>query len=161
MTDSIITGIEAIQAILAPALGISATALLLLGLQNRYSNVISRIRLLNDERRTYTIKIANKIDLDYNESTRNISVRNQIEKLFSRCKDVRNSILFIQGSILLFVLASVFIAINLFVSSGFMRTLPVMIFVLGMLFVLMGIIYSAKEVLNSYKIARIEVEAEE
>jgi hypothetical protein len=161
MTDSIITGIEAIQAILAPALGISATALLLLSLQNRFSSVINRIRLLNDERRTYNIRIANKVELDYNEKMRDISVRNQIERSFSRCRDVRNSILFIQGSILLFVLTSVFISINLFVSSGFLRIFPVIIFVAGMVFVLIGVMYSAKDVFNSYKIANIEVEAEE
>jgi len=161
MTDSIITGTEAIQAILAPALGISATALLLLGLQNRYSSVINRIRLLNDEKRLYTIKIAGKIELDFSEKARNISVRNQIEMLFARCRDVRNAIVLIQVSILLFVLTSVVIAVNLFISSGFTKNLPVIIFVIGMLFVLMGIIYSAKDVVNSYKVARIEVEAEE
>jgi hypothetical protein len=161
MTDSIITGIEAIQAILAPALGISATALLLLSLQNRFSSVINRIRLLNDERRTYNIRIANKVELDYNEKMRDISVRNQIDRSFSRCRDVRNSILFIQGSILLFVLTSVFISINLFVSSGFLRIFPVIIFVAGMVFVLIGVMYSAKDVFNSYKIANIEVTAEE
>jgi hypothetical protein len=42
------TAIEAIQAILAPALGISAVGLLLLGLYNRYSNIINRIRSLNE-----------------------------------------------------------------------------------------------------------------
>jgi hypothetical protein len=161
MTDSIITGIEAIQAILAPALGISATALLLLSLQNRYSGVIASIRLLNDERRTYTTKIADKLELDFYEKMRNMSVRNQIEMLFGRCRDVRNSILYIQGSILLFVLTSVSIAANLFVSTGFTKSLPLIIFVLGMISVLIGIIYSAKDVVNSYKVARIEVEAEE
>ena len=48
MPEPTVTAIQAIQAILAPALGISAVGLLLLGLTNRYSNIVNRIRLLND-----------------------------------------------------------------------------------------------------------------
>lgn len=161
MEDTLITGVEAIQAILAPALGISATALLLLSLQNRYSLVINRIRLLNEERRRYSLKLVEKSELNYNENIRYMSVMNQIQKMLARCRDVRNSILFIQGSILLFVLTSVFIAVNLYVSSKFLRSLPLLIFAAGMLFVLAGVLFSARDVLNSYKITEIEVKADE
>jgi len=161
MEDTLITGVEAIQAILAPALGISATGLLLLSLQNRYSLIINRIRLLNEERRRYSLKLVEKSELGYNENIRYISVMNQIQKMLERCRDVRNSILFIQGSILLFVLTSVFIAVNLFVSSKFLRSLPLLLFAAGMLLVLAGVIFSAKDVLNSYRITEIEVKADE
>lgn len=157
-SDTIVTGI---QAILAPALGISATALLLLGLQNRYSSIINRIRLLNEEKREYSQRFVKKSDMDYSENMRHLSVLSQIEKLFERCRDVRNSILYIQGSILLFVLTSVSIALNLFISEIFLRNLPLILFSLGMLMVLAGIIYSAKDVLNSYRITEIEVKADE
>ena len=161
MEDTLITGVEAIQAILAPALGISATALLLLSLQNRYSLIINRIRLLNEERRRYSLKLVEKSELGYNENIRYISVMNQIQKMLARCRDVRNSILFIQGSILLFVLTSVFIAVNLFVSSKFLRHLPLLLFAAGMLLVLAGVLFSARDVLNSYRITEIEVKADE
>jgi uncharacterized membrane protein YdcZ (DUF606 family) len=161
MENSLITGIEAIQAILAPALGISATALLLLSLQNRYSLVINRIRLLNEERRRYSLQLIEKNELGYSENTRLISVMNQIQKMLARCRDVRNAILFVQGSILLFVLTSVAIAVNLFISSRFLRHLPLIIFALGMLLVLAGVIFSAKDVINSYRITELEIKAEE
>ncbi len=161
MEDTLITSVEAIQAILAPALGISATALLLLSLQNRYSLIINRIRLLNEERRRYSLKVVEKSELGYSENIRHISVMNQIRKMLARCRDVRNSILFIQGSILLFVLSSVFIAVNLFVSSRFLRYLPLILFAVGMLFVLAGVLFSARDVLNSYRITVIEVKADE
>jgi hypothetical protein len=157
-SDTIVTGI---QAILAPALGISATALLLLGLQNRYSSIINRIRLLNEEKREYSHRFVEKSDMDYSENMRYLSVLNQIEKLFDRCRDVRNSILYIQGSILLFVLTSVSIALNLFFSDILIRNLPLILFSLGMLLVLAGVIYSAKDVVNSYRITEIEVKADE
>jgi hypothetical protein len=70
MGDTLISGITAIQAILAPALGISATALLMLSISNRFSLTINRIRLLNEERRRYTIKLADKSDLSYAENIR-------------------------------------------------------------------------------------------
>lgn len=157
-SDTIVTGI---QAILAPALGISATALLLLGLQNRYSSIINRIRLLNEEKREYSQSVVEKSDMDYSENMRRLSVLSQIEKLFDRCRDVRNSILYIQGSILLFVLTSVSIALNLFFSDILLRDLPLILFSLGMLLVLAGVIYSAKDVVNSYRITEIEVKADE
>ncbi len=168
MGEPIISGITAIQAILAPALGISATALLMLSIQNRYSLAFNRIRLLNEERRRYTIKIADlpdgkaeKSGLSYTEKIRHSSVQSQIEKTFKRCKELRNSILLMQMSIMLFVLSSISIAVNLFVSSDFLRTLPVILFSIGMICVLIGIIFSALDVNNSYKIAKIEVKGDE
>jgi uncharacterized membrane protein YdcZ (DUF606 family) len=161
MEENLITGIQAIEAILAPALGISATALLLLSLQNRYSLIINRIRLLNEERRRYSHKLVEKSSLDYDENVRHISVLNQIQKMLERCRDVRNAILFIQGSILLFVLTSVFIALNLFISTSWINYLPLLTFVTGMVMVLGGILFSARDVLNSYRITEIEVKADE
>jgi hypothetical protein len=161
MNEPIISGITAIQAILAPALGISATALLMLSIQNRYSLVINRIRLLNEERRRFNIKLTEKAELFYTEQIRFSSVQNQIEKIFHRCKELHNAILFMQFSIMLFVLSSLSIAMNLFVSSDFLRTLPVIFFSVGMIFVLIGIIYSALDVINSFKVAKIEVKGDE
>jgi uncharacterized membrane protein YdcZ (DUF606 family) len=160
MNDTITTGIQAIQAILAPALGISATALLLLSMQNRYSLIINRIRLLNEERRTYFLKIANNEEPGHYEQMRYSSISNQIQKLFQRCKELRNAILFVQGSILLFVITSILIAVNIFYSSEFLRALPMIIFSVGMIFVLIGVIYSATDVYNSYKITEIEVKGD-
>ena len=62
---------------------------------------------------------------------------------------------------MLFVLSSLSIAMNLFVSSDFLRTLPVIFFSVGMIFVLIGIIYSALDVINSFKVAKIEVKGDE
>lgn len=161
MQDHLITGIQAIEAILAPALGISATALLLLSLQNRYSSIINRIRLLNEERRRYQHKLVEKNELEYDENLRHINVLNQLQKMLGRCKDVRNAILFIQGSILLFVFTSVLIAFDLFVKWTWLPYLPMLVFVSGMVMVLVGILFSARDVFNSYRITEIEVKADE
>ncbi|MBZ0204436.1 MAG: DUF2721 domain-containing protein [Ignavibacteria bacterium] len=160
MNDTIITGIEAIQAMLAPALGISATALLLLSMHNRFSIAINRIRALNEERRRYHIKVSKNEEPGAYEQFRYSSISNQIIMLTYRCKELRNAILCTMGSILLFVVTSILIGVNIFFSSYVLRMTPLIIFSVGMLLVLIGIVYSAKDVINSYKVTEIEIKGD-
>jgi hypothetical protein len=154
------TIVMTIQAILAPALGISATGLLLLSLFNRYSSMVNRIRLLNAEKRKYLDIVLEKDELPYTENIRLMSIVNQIKNLLFRSKLSRNAILSIQTAITLFVLTSVLIGINVFLASTFAETFALMLFLTGMIFVLVGIIFSAWEIQNSYKITELEVKVE-
>jgi len=154
------TAIEAIQAILAPALGISAVGLLLLGLYNRYSNIINRIRSLNEEQRRYAKLIADDTELSYTDNTRYMSIRSQGKELLVRSRFVRNAILSLQLAIGLFVLTSVTIAINIFLASDFVRNLPLFLFVMGMLCLFFGVVWAALEVRRSYKIVLLETKAD-
>jgi len=154
------TIVMTIQAILAPALGISATGLLLLSLFNRYSSMVNRIRLLNAEKRKYLDIVLEKDELPYTENIRLMSIVNQIKNLLFRSKLDRNAILSIQTAIILFVLTSVIIGINVFFSNNFAETLALLLFLTGMIFVLVGIIFAAWEIHNSYKIAELEVKVE-
>lgn len=160
MNDTIISGIEAIQAMMAPALGISATALLLLSMHNRFSAAINRIRLLTEERRRYHIKISENSETGAYEQFRYSSISSQILMITLRCKELRNAILFMMGSILLFVISSLLIGVNIFFSSVVLRVFPLVFFSIGMIMVLMGIIYSAKDIINSYKVTEIEVKGD-
>lgn len=160
MNDTIISGIEAIQAMMAPALGISATALLLLNMHNRYSSIINRIRILTEERRRYYIKVSNNEESGTYEKFRYSSISSQITMLTIRCKELRNAILFMMGSILLFVISSLLIGVNMFFSSVVFRMFPLVFFSVGMIMVMVGIIYSAKDVINSYKVTEIEVKGD-
>ncbi len=156
-----VTAIQAIQAILAPAVGISAVGLLLLALSNRYSIMVNRIRLLNDERRRFAKQLSQKGELDYVENARFMSITKQTGELMQRSWYVRNAILAMQVAAGMFVLTSCFIGLNLFVSSDFLQALPLLIFMTGMLSVLLGIVFAALEIHRSYKIVVIEVKAEE
>ena len=118
MNETPVTAIGAIQAILAPALGISAVGLLLLGLLNRYSNMVTRIRLLNDEKRKFKRLLAGPDELEYADRARFASVTKQTEELLLRSRLVRNAILSMQCSIGMFVLA--LIAILLYHSGHLM-----------------------------------------
>jgi hypothetical protein len=150
------TAIEAIQAILAPALGISAVGLLLLGLYNRYSNIINRIRSLNEERRRYLKLIADDTELSYTDNVRYISINSQSKELLIRSRLVRNAILCLMLAVGLFVLTSVTIAVSLQFQIELMKELPLVCFVVGMLSVLWGVVWAALEVHRSYKIVLLE-----
>jgi hypothetical protein len=156
-----VTAIQAIQAMLAPAVGISAVGLLLLGLSNRYSSIINRIRLLNEERRKYARLLSTEHDLPYADNMRLVSIATQVKELLTRSRYVRNAILWMQAAIALFVLTSAGIGVNLFFSGEAMRILPLAIFICGMIAVVVGIAFAGMEVHRSYRIVLLEVEAEE
>lgn len=161
MHDAPVTAIEAIQAILAPALGISAVGLLLLALMNRYSNIINRIRLLNEEKRKFTRQLTEKGTLPYTDNARYMSIRKQTEELLVRSGMVRNAVLSMQTAIAMFVLASIGIGLNLVASSDAFKILPLVVFIVGMICILIGIVFAGFEVHRSFKIVLIEVKAEE
>ena len=154
------TAIEAIQAILAPALGISAVGLLLLGLYNRYSNIINRIRSLNEEQRRFMKLLAEDTELSYTDNIRHMSIAGQLKELLVRSRFVRNAILFLQLAIGLFVLTSVIIATNIFLASDLLQKLPVLLFVAGMLSLFLGVVWAALEVYRSYTIVLLETKVD-
>ena len=161
MHETTLTALSAVQAILAPAIGISAVGLLLLGLNTRYSAIINRIRLLNDEKRRFTRQLSEQKDLSFIDNARLMSIGKQSERLLVRCRLVRNAILSMQTAIGLFVLTSVLIGVSLFAHADAFGVIPLVTFLLGLVIVFVGVIYSATEVYRSFAIVLIEMKAEE
>ena len=143
-----------ISGMLAPAIMISSCGLILLGLQNKYSNIINRIRDLNDEKR----RLESTESMDAVQDKRMRSLKAQIDKLLIRAKLDRNSILSLYLAILSFILTSLLIAPAYF---GYFGLIPLAIafFVAGIALVLTGVIYVALEVSRSYKVVKYEVES--
>jgi hypothetical protein len=146
--------IQFISGLLAPAIMISSCGLILLGLQNKYSNIIDRIRSLNEEKR----RLEMMDSLDRFQERRMRSLTAQISRLLVRAKLDRNGILSLYLAILSFILTSLAIAPAYFGYFGLV-TLSIVFFVGGIGLVLAGIIYVALEVSNSYKVVKHEVEA--
>jgi hypothetical protein len=161
MDTSQTTAIQVIQAMLAPGLGISAVGLLLLGLSNRYSTIINRIRLLNDEKRRYMKTLADGRPLEYADNVRYMSVRNQTEGLLMRSRLVRNAILSMQTAIGLFVVTSLGIGISLFTHSDLVRDASLVVFLTAMVALLVGIVFAGLEVRRSYRIVLVELRSDE
>jgi hypothetical protein len=161
VNDAPVTAIEAIQAMLAPAVGISAVGLLLLALMNRYSTLVNRIRLLNEEKRRFMKLLADQEELNYTDQTRYMSVVNQGKELLLRSTYLRNAILFMQSAIGLFVLTSALIGVNMFVTTEALRDAMLITFIIGMIGVLVGILYSAKDVTRSLRSVLLEIRADD
>jgi hypothetical protein len=58
------------------------------------------------------------------------------------------------------VLTSVTVGVSLFISTDLAKTVPLVVFIIGMVSVLVGIIFAASEVHRSFKIILLEVKAE-
>ncbi len=152
--------VEIIQLMLAPGIMISACGLLLLGMNNKYSLVVNRIRLLNEERRK-TIYKADDKDFKYYENLRLESISMQITKLVYRVKLVRNAVLSYTVAVALFVLTSLFIGFGFLFNFTKLNSLITILFLLGMISVLCGVIYAAYETYKGYEIVNYEVKIDE
>ena len=140
-----------IQVMLAPGIMISACGLLLLGMNNKYSLVVNRIRLLKEEKRSsaYTEK---------SDNFRHGSIDLQVNMLFFRISLIRNAVFSYSVAVALFIIASVLIGVNTINANLDLNSLLIGFFLAGMAFVLAGILFAAVEVWRGYKIVKIEIE---
>lgn len=150
--------IQIIQLILAPAVMINACGLLLLATSSKYSSVLNRIRLLNDEKRKLFKKAGEK---NFEETQRLESLARQLGHLMQRAKLVRNAVMCYTGAIALFILTSLLIGFS-FLIKGFESDSAVMIaFLVGMVAILAGVVFSFLDAKRGYEIVRFDVLVDE
>lgn len=145
---------------LAPAVMISACGLLLLGISNKFSSINNRLRLLNDERRRYHNKLNQEMVLDYFETTRLQSISKQLNELLCRSKLVRNVIISYVTGLFLFIITSLLIGVDIFLNTKVTDYFALSSFILGLLSIGVGLVFSLTETLKGYKILEVEVKAE-
>ena len=155
-----LNAVQIIQLMLAPALMISACGLLLLGINNKYSLVVNRIRLLNEEKRRLLSKIAES-DNSIDDNIRLESTTVQINDLVHRSKLVRNSVLCYTAAVALFVLTSLLLGVSSFLSIGKLNYFITTAFLLGMLSVFVGVVFAGIETKKGYDIILYEVKSHE
>ena len=152
--------VQIIQLMLAPGLMISACGLLLLGMNNKYSLVVNRIRILNEERRRALHKMGEN-EFTLQENVRFESITKQLERLTYRVGLVRNAVLSYTIAVALFVLTSLLIGIGYLFDITRMNSFITVLFLLGMLSVLVGVLFAAYETYKGYAIVKYEVESDE
>jgi hypothetical protein len=138
---------------LAPGIMISGCGLLLLGMSNKYSLVVNRIRLLNEERR----KLRTEEAIKTNKKKRHKSIELQIEKLSYRIILIRNAVFSYSLAVAFFIISSLLIGLHRINSLSGLNWAVIIAFLAGMLFVFAGIVYAAIEVWKGYKIVQIEI----
>jgi hypothetical protein len=152
--------VQIIQLMLAPGIMISACGLLLLGMNNKYSLVVNRIRTLNEERRRALHKLGEN-ELSLQENVRFESITKQLERLTYRVGLVRNAVLSYTIAVALFVLTSLLIGMGYLFDITRMNSFITVLFLLGMVSVLVGVLFAAYETYKGYAIVKYEVESEE
>jgi hypothetical protein len=141
------TIIDVIKGMLTPGIMISACGLLLLGMNNKYSLVVNRIRTLNNEFR----------ELDEHHRERRDCILIQLPLLIERMKLIRNTVWLYTISIAMFLFSSFFLGMYLVNGKTMVTTVSSLtLFIIALLSMFFGIMYAAKEVLLGYKILRIE-----
>jgi hypothetical protein len=151
-----IDAVMMIQGMLAPAVMISACGLLLLGMNNKYSIVVNRIRLLNEEKRKFVRK-AGDTDFNFDEEIRLNSIDTQLSRLSERVGIVRNAVLCYSLAVALFVLTSFFIGAGFLLSYRGIDAFVVIAFTMGMLMVLLGVSFAFMETKKGYDIVQYEI----
>ena len=139
--------IEIIQAMLAPGIMISACGLLLLGMNNKYSLVVNRIRTLNIEFR----------GLQNEDIERQESILKQLPLLIRRMRIIRNAVWLYTIAIAFFIFSILSIGLFLLIQqSSIMNYISFGLFILALISLLIGVIHAAKEVRLGYDILSIE-----
>lgn len=159
MNDSL-SVTQVIQLILAPAVMINATGLLLLTVSNKYSAILNRIRQLNEEKRRLTRK-SGEPGFATHENQRMESVIRQIASLQLRASLIRKANVSYFSAIGLFVGVSLLLGIDLVLLAIDLQPLLLGLFLIGMIVDLMGVIYSALDAVMAYRVVRFEVAADE
>ncbi len=148
---------ELIQTMLAPGVMVSACSLMLLVTNNKYSAVVDRIRDLNDEKRRLLEGEKEELSSGQIQSRLN-SVKHQLELFEHRIPFIVQAVLSYTIAVALFVLTSLLIG----VSYAFLIDLRILIFALflaGMISVVVGSIFLAREIIWGYKIALVEIKS--
>ncbi len=147
---------QVIQLLIAPAVMINACGLLLLGINNKYSMVVSRVRILNEEKRKIAVKAGDN-NFSYEDNIRLESISKQLQSLVLRTRLVRNAVLSYTSAVALFVLTSIITGFDFFVDTVDLKIPTIAVFIIGMLMVLLGIIYAFFETKRGYDIIKYEV----
>ncbi|MGE5400970.1 MAG: DUF2721 domain-containing protein [Ignavibacteriales bacterium] len=151
---------QVIQLMLAPGVMINACGLLLLGINNKYSLVVNRIRLLNEEKRRLVLKAGERI-FTYEENVRLESIAHQLKELVFRVKLVRNCVLSYTSAVALFVMTSLMIGLDFYNPAFNLKDIIIGAFLMGMVVVFIGVGFAFFETKKGYDIVQFEVKADE
>lgn len=160
LMDQSIDASKVIQLMLSPAVMISACGLFLLGANNKYSSVLNRIRLINDEKRRLVMKAADR-EFTPEENLRLESTARQLKALNDRARLVRDSVLSYTTAAALFVVSSILIGAALVQDIAGLHYLSTAVFLGGMVMVLVGVIFGVLESRKGFDIVQLEINAEE
>jgi hypothetical protein len=148
--------IEAIQLIIAPAVMINASGLLLLDISNQYTVILTRVRTLNEERRRMALRLGAQTSTP-DETVRLESVARQIDRLLVRARYARNAVMSYPTGVGLFILTSLLIGADFFSGTFELRYAILAVFLAGILAMMAGVTYGILDTRKAYEVIRDDV----
>ena len=148
--------VSIIQAMLAPGIMISACGLLLLGMNNKYSIVVARIRALTDEKRKL-ITPPKHGNLNHDEENRLNNINMQIDLFAYRVVLVKKAVTSYYIAVGFYILASLIIGLNFLFDQRIIQLMALITFLAGMISVIVGVFYAAQEIKKGLEIVKIEI----
>jgi hypothetical protein len=149
----ITNAVEAIQAILAPAVLISACGLLLLSMQNKYGRINDRIRALLRERLDLLAEQENQFT-----HTRLEATDRQLPDLLKRNQLQHDAVLALFWAVILFVIDLFALGIGLFLAPRPGAILALLGFFAGLGMMLYAVSLAAREIRISHRAVTLEAE---
>lgn len=149
--------VSIIQAMLAPGIMISACGLLLLGMNNKYSIVVGRIRSLNDEKRKL-ISPSKLENLNPYKEKRLENINMQIDLFAYRVVLVKKAVTSYYIAVAFYILSSLLIGLNFISDQTLTQISGLIAFLAGMISVVFGVVYAAKEIKKGLEIVKVEIE---
>jgi hypothetical protein len=150
------TIVNVIQAMLAPGIMISACGLLILGMNNKYSIVVARIRALTDEKRRL-ITPPKHGNLNQDEENRLSNINMQIDLFAYRVVLVKKAVTSYYIAVGFYILSSLIIGLNFLYGQRIIQLMALITFLAGMLSVVVGVYYAAQEIKKGLEIVKIEI----
>ena len=144
---------QLINSMLVPGIMIVATAILLISANEKYSNIVSRIRRLKESKSQ--IQLSGK---NANEDGKQIDIIElQLSHLIHRISMVRITIVSFSSAVLLFTVSAVLIGIRPNVNINGYFWVALGFFFGGLMAIINGIVFSVIEVFKGYRIVHIEI----
>lgn len=148
--------VSVIQAMLAPGIMISACGLLLLGMNNKYSLVVTRIRALSDEKRKF-IYGPKQGTLNQDEEKRLENINMEIALFANRVVLVKKAVTSYYVAVAFYIFASLLIGFNFISDQEITNILALIFFLAGMVSVVVGVYFAAQEIKKGLEIVKIEI----
>jgi Na+/melibiose symporter-like transporter len=152
--------ISLIQATIAPDVLISGSALLCLVIQTRYGRVVDRMRTFNQEHFDLRkSKFSSKYGADYEK--RIVEIKTEIAMLMKRGNYLKLSLFALFSGILSFILTSFLIFSAYLLNTSEIYPVTIVIFSVGLLLIIVGVLYAIGEVATSYAAVIHEINSEQ
>ncbi|SRR5579871_1209207 len=150
-----------IQLILAPVVMITSCAILIGGMLTLYSSVNDRLRLMARERMDLlrtpddALNLAAAMTKPY-AAERLHQIDRQMPELLHRHQMIHNALLAVYGALIVFVATMFVIALAALTDSSAIGTVALLVFLLAMIFLLVGVVLIAQSVRTSNDAVQFE-----